>query len=308
MSTSEEQIDVAAAWHTLERLRQLERELVEVEQVRRIDALESVNDAVRRIGDVGSPEGILERAAQELGTSSRFDRVLVSQVQEGLMLPHALWQSEPSRDDEAPLVTLRGSPIRLDYPLIETEVARRQAPAIVLVQASGPRTPPQLAEALDWQSYVVAALTLEGKTIGLLHADATNSGRAVDALDQEIASRYATGLASAFERVSLRQTLRRHREELRLAVRWINERLSGLTDPDLHHVEAKSSVDSDVEALTPRETEVLQLLVRGDTNLAIAKSLLVSEGTVKYHVKSILRKLNATSRADAVARYLRSAT
>ena len=44
-------------------------------------------------------------------------------------------------------------------------------------------------------------------------------------------------------------------------------------------------------------------MARGQTNLAIANALLVREGTVKYHVKNILRKLGATSRADAVARY-----
>ena len=59
-------------------------------------------------------------------------------------------------------------------------------------------------------------------------------------------------------------------------------------------------------SLTPRELEVLRLLSRGNTNGAIARALVVREGTVKYHVKNILRKLGATSRADAVARYVRA--
>ena len=57
--------------------------------------------------------------------------------------------------------------------------------------------------------------------------------------------------------------------------------------------------------LTAREGEVIGLLARGMTNMAIARALVISEGTVKYHVKNILRKLQATSRADAVAKYLR---
>ncbi len=61
-----------------------------------------------------------------------------------------------------------------------------------------------------------------------------------------------------------------------------------------------------VDALTPREVEVLRLLARGQTNLEIARTLVVREGTIKYHVKNILRKLGATSRADAVARYARA--
>jgi DNA-binding NarL/FixJ family response regulator len=51
---------------------------------------------------------------------------------------------------------------------------------------------------------------------------------------------------------------------------------------------------------------VLRLLARGNTNLAIATALMVREGTVKYHVKNILRKLGATNRADAVARFVRA--
>jgi DNA-binding NarL/FixJ family response regulator len=60
------------------------------------------------------------------------------------------------------------------------------------------------------------------------------------------------------------------------------------------------------DALTARELEVLRLLARGQTNLEIARALVVREGTIKYHVKNILRKLGATSRADAVSRYARS--
>ena len=55
------------------------------------------------------------------------------------------------------------------------------------------------------------------------------------------------------------------------------------------------------EALTPRELEVLQALATGLTNRAIARRLSVSENTVKFHVSSILTKLGAASRAEAVA-------
>ena len=53
--------------------------------------------------------------------------------------------------------------------------------------------------------------------------------------------------------------------------------------------------------LTPRELEVLQALAGGLTNRAIARRLAVSENTVKFHVSSILTKLDAASRAEAVA-------
>jgi DNA-binding NarL/FixJ family response regulator len=56
--------------------------------------------------------------------------------------------------------------------------------------------------------------------------------------------------------------------------------------------------------LTPREREILVRVAAGATNGAIARELVLSPDTVKTHVSSILRKLGAASRAEAVARYL----
>jgi NarL family two-component system response regulator LiaR len=53
--------------------------------------------------------------------------------------------------------------------------------------------------------------------------------------------------------------------------------------------------------LTPREREVLSLLVTGQSNTDIAERLVVSRSTVKFHVSTILSKLGATSRTEAVA-------
>jgi two-component system, NarL family, response regulator YdfI len=54
------------------------------------------------------------------------------------------------------------------------------------------------------------------------------------------------------------------------------------------------------QALTPREIEVLGMLAEGLGNKAIAWRLDISEHTVKFHVGSILAKLNASSRTEAV--------
>jgi DNA-binding CsgD family transcriptional regulator len=57
--------------------------------------------------------------------------------------------------------------------------------------------------------------------------------------------------------------------------------------------------------LTPREREVLALVAGGTSNKGIARLLEVSPNTVKFHIAAILDKLDAATRAEAVAEALR---
>lgn len=97
-------------------------------------------------------------------------------------------------------------------------------------------------------------------------------------------------------------------DELVLALRDI---VAGKTvvAPDLAPILAKAvqgktaenedNDDSPFSVLTPRETEILGLLAEGQSNKAIARNLGISDGTVKLHVKAILRKLDVHSRVEA---------
>lgn len=78
--------------------------------------------------------------------------------------------------------------------------------------------------------------------------------------------------------------------------------------PELTHVLAKVVQQGDdiqqatatpFSELTPREQEILCHLAEGQSNKVIAKNLGISDGTVKLHVKAILRKLNVHSRVEA---------
>lgn len=298
---------MATVQRVLVELLALEREIVEADYVRRSDALERVADAVRRLGEIGSPQGILDRAADELGTSSAFDRVVVGEVFGDSLHVRAIWSEDDVAGAAAALEALRESPIRLEYPLVEDEVARGHRTEVVQTRVARSRGARRLSNVLGWDSYVVAALVVQGKTVGLVHAAATASGRRLDALDAEVASRYAEGVAGVFERAVLREMLQRHHHELRSAVEWMSTRLAQLaTDAGGVSPLAGAPDPGLADALTARELEVLRLLARGQTNLEIARTLVVREGTIKYHVKNILRKLGATSRADAVSRYARA--
>jgi len=65
--------------------------------------------------------------------------------------------------------------------------------------------------------------------------------------------------------------------------------------------EAQAPVEPADIDLTPRERDVLVLMAEGASNKAIARQLGISVHTAKFHVGSLLDKLDATGRTDAVA-------
>lgn len=67
-----------------------------------------------------------------------------------------------------------------------------------------------------------------------------------------------------------------------------------------------TAAKEDSEALTLRQTEVLQLAVQGLTNKEIAASLFVTERTVKYHMSEILQKLHLRNRVEVIAYAVRT--
>lgn len=98
-------------------------------------------------------------------------------------------------------------------------------------------------------------------------------------------------------------------DELVLALRDIVNEGKTVVAPDLapilaRAVQGKPTDEVEKETspfaeLTPRETEILGLLAEGQSNKAIARNLGISDGTVKLHVKAILRKLDVHSRVEA---------
>jgi DNA-binding NarL/FixJ family response regulator len=91
------------------------------------------------------------------------------------------------------------------------------------------------------------------------------------------------------------------RKEILDAIRTVHAGGSLLAPSVTNRLLDNMSRDQEPEPLTPRELEVLGLLAQGLPNGEISARLFVTERTVKFHVSSLLDKLGATNRTEAVA-------
>jgi DNA-binding CsgD family transcriptional regulator len=170
---------------------------------------------------------------------------------------------------------------------------------------------------MRWGSFVLAPVVVNAASVALLHADHPRAGP-VDALDRDVLWEFASGLACAYESAGLRRLLRRERHALRDLLKWLEIRSEELTDSlielaaptDSSRQQSTATTGGLLEPgmgeglLTPRELEILRMMSEGRTNRSIADELVIANGTVKFHVHHILRKLHVANRAQAVSRYL----
>jgi DNA-binding NarL/FixJ family response regulator len=112
---------------------------------------------------------------------------------------------------------------------------------------------------------------------------------------------------SAFRALGLRASLplRATSEELAAAVRAVHAGLVVLHPAALEPSRVGNPPGAAGAPLTAREREILELMADGASNRIIAARLAISRHTVKFHVASILAKLGATGRTEAVVLALR---
>jgi LuxR family transcriptional regulator, regulator of acetate metabolism len=290
----------------------------------RFDALERVTAAIAEVREVTSPREMLLRAPAALCAGSAFERAILSLVKGSRMVAEAVFMSGRDRFAATTLAQLQANPLRLEHTLIETELLRRRRATIVVDADVHPRVDRETARLMEWRSYAAAPLVVGSQVVGVIHGD-RGPGQTLDVLDRDVLWAFATGLAQAYESTSLRRTLRGERDQMRQFLDWLGARSSELTDapvtlsagghaplpppPPLPESSPAGRGRDDRVVfeglLTRRELDVLRLLAEGATNRAVADALVISSGTVKFHVNSILRKLHAANRAEAVTRYLR---
>jgi DNA-binding CsgD family transcriptional regulator len=289
----------------------------------RVQAIARVGAVVGELREVTAPAAMLARAPAALCEGSTLRRAILSTVAGGRMVAEVAYFAQDPGGAQAMLERLRASPVALEHPLLETELLRRRRATIVLDADVHPRVDPTMTQLMGWTSYVAAPLLVGRQVVGVIHAD-RGRGQALDVLDRDVLWEFATGLGHAYESASLRRTLRRERDQMRVFLDWLGARSSELTDapvtlgtgPQVPRAPWEvaqapglaASVRHDRTALqgllTRRELDVLVLLAQGASNNAIAGALVISASTVKFHVNSILRKLHVANRAEAVARYL----
>jgi DNA-binding CsgD family transcriptional regulator len=321
----EDRRDAPPAWGSAERvdllveLKETQGRLREVRLAERVAAFAGLQDALGRLHGVSSVSQLIDRVPEE-ACRLGFDRAMISRVHGSLWVPEAVYvEGDPGWAREI-LRVGRDEPQLLNHLILETEMVRRRGPLLVPDAQTDPRVHPRLAAETRVRSYVAAPIMPEGRVIGFLHADCYMRRRHVDEFCRDVLWMFAQGVGYAFQRTVLSERLR----ALRATVGRMTVDITKVTD---------ELVDSEVEvartdrenmvvapsdaamfaadnspadsALTRREIDVMRLMATGETNAGIAARLIISEGTVKSHVKHILRKLGAANRAEAVCRYLR---
>jgi LuxR family transcriptional regulator, regulator of acetate metabolism len=289
----------------------------------RFDALARLQTVIAELREITSPSAMLARAPAALCAGSPLDRAILSMVRGGRLAAEAAYFTADPDGARSLLEQLRANPSRLGRSLIETELMRRRRATIVVDAQVHPPVEDAMTGLIGWSSYVAAPLVIGSHVIGVIHAD-RGPEHQLDVLDRDLMWEFASGLAQAYESASLRRTLRHEREQMRQFLEWVGARSGELADapvtlatgrPGLLSPSERSDEGALVEGrddrvvfeglLTRRELDVLRLLAEGATNRAIAGALVISPGTVKFHVNSILRKLRASNRAQAVSQYLR---
>ncbi|AUM19803.1 MULTISPECIES: LuxR C-terminal-related transcriptional regulator [Rhodococcus] len=308
--------DIEDACRILVDIEHLEEQFAEAEAIRPVAELREVHDAADKLREL-PPHEIIESAPEVVCTTLPFARSLISAVSGTRWQPRRLYL-RPELDG-SPLDFsdyVNSAELSLVEAPLETELVRRRVPALVAAPADDNRTHKEMVSASRTSAYVAAPVMSGGKVIGLLHADRPGSTDALDPGDRDRLDTFATILAIIYEQAVLKHRLQLQRARVEKsfdATQTMLDRISmaeailsrrsevpadgAVGKPDDHHGVAPDSV------LTLREREILSHLATGATNSQIARALVISEGTVKSHVKAVLQKLHAPTRAAAAALY-----
>jgi DNA-binding CsgD family transcriptional regulator len=259
---------------------------------------------LRRVRDVPTLE---RRLCRDAVTACGFTRVMLSRVEGDVWRPWEVSFTVNPDFDRHFATHLRGTRIPFASSPAEDESRRTLLP-VALGATAAPDSIPAPLEGLTG-SYVVVPLVASTGVFGLLHGDHHPEPQHTEPHEQRALWLLADGFGDLYGRAVLGERLRAQRARLKHAMQALDAEVSAIAGA---HVDLGSGLEGlptdegaptirEHSALTRRERDVAGLLARGFGNAAIGRDLLIAEGTVKSHVKAILRKLGAANRTEAIA-------
>ncbi|MBL7512799.1 helix-turn-helix transcriptional regulator [Frankia sp. CN4] len=270
---------------------------------------------LRRLRDLSSSTDLFAHACQELVGRGGFGRAVLSRVENDTWRPWTAHFSD-GYEFESWFAGWVDQPIPFAAQAPETLTLTGHGPALVQDTERAAVHRPIIIESGRSTSYVVAPVLRGNEVVGLLHADHFPSPRRVDDFDREVLWSFAASFGHVFERLALMERLRAHRDLVRGILSVTAHSMDEICDAGIdilpeasvgamarHALFPGAAVPGPraLEELTVREAEVFELMVAGAKNSAIAETLIITEETVKSHVKHILRKLGVANRSQAIA-------
>jgi DNA-binding CsgD family transcriptional regulator len=258
--------------------------------------LRSVQRGLQRLGSEQSLGRLVNLAPRFACQALELDRAMLLHISGNSIVSGTAWWGgdQIAASDFARF--LRAAHPQLTSCPPEFEAVQRQLPILVTNAQNRDDVYRPLVHAARSEAYVLAPMVRGDRVIGLLHADRHPVvDRQLDVLDRDLLWTFATGLADLIDRA---------------AGRGLRSAPSDAAFADAHSepeepraVAPATAASGPLSLLTSREHEVLALLAEGAANANIAGRLVISEATVKSHVRHILRKLRAANRTEAVIRY-----
>jgi DNA-binding NarL/FixJ family response regulator len=291
-------------------------ELFDHDLSRRVKCMTEIRNA---LGDLRglSPREMIFAAPVVLSREFGFARTMISTVRGSVWRPQHLYIDDERADPYSRpfLDYVHDAHIQLVDAPLETELIRKRCGALVPSPKDDKRTFKELVNVSGCRGYVAAPITVQGRAIGMLHADSPEYDLVVTTEHLDQLEAFAECLAMAFESAVLEEKAAQQRVEVERLCGNVDELLSrsvrsamwslaGAASGQRHDFHDQPAVPS----LTAREREIMSYVATGATNGQIARCLVISEGTVKSHLKHIARKLKTSSRAAAVAVYAGIAT
>jgi DNA-binding CsgD family transcriptional regulator/GAF domain-containing protein len=297
----------------------LQCELLDDELSRRVRCLTEIRNALRDLRGL-SPREMIHAAPVVLSREFGFARTMISTVRRSIWLPQHLHIENEGDDPQSRWLReyLTGAQIHLANAPVEAKLIRKRCGLLVLSPKQDKRTCKEIIDVSGCSGYIVAPITIQDRAIGMLHADRPEPDGIVTMEHLDELEAFAECLAVAFEGAVLNEKAAQQHVAVGNLCAHVEELIGQSKEPAWWQLSAGPSGrrhdaysrgdQRAVASLTARERQIMSHVAAGATNSEIGRCLVISEGTVKSHLKHIARKLNTSSRAAAVAVYAGIAT